>query len=686
MIVDPEAADGDVLWRLEPDGQATTNIARLAKFVHSRGVHVGDDYDALWQWSVDESEQFWSSWVDFVGVRLGGEPGPVRTDDSMPDTRWFPGRTVNYARHLLEGHAGLALIAIAEDGARTAITFDELRAQVAAFAAHLRSVGVAAGDRVVAILPNVAEAVVALLATASLGAVWSICSPEFGPGAIVSRFRQLDPKVVIAAPGYRLAGKDRDRRKDLAEVFHSLPSVQAVVWVTAHTDAAPIPLAVPSVEWATATATPAALNIADVEFSHPLWVLFSSGTTGIPKGIVHGHGGALLEELKLCSIHDDIRPGDRVLTVASTSWVVWNGLVAALGLGATAVLVDGNPAFPSLDRVWQIAADEQVAVLGVGAGFIHGCAKVGLEPGRDHDLSALRVVTVTGSPLSGDGFRWVYRSVGDVWLTSQSGGTDIASIFVGGVPTLPVRAACIQAPALGVRVESWDEQGNPTLGRGELIVADPMPSMPLRFWGDDDGSRYRASYFETFPGVWRHGDFIEFLPEGILIHGRSDSTLNRNGIRLGSADLYAAVEALPEIVEAMVVGAELGTDYYMPLFVRLAEDVDEEHAKAAVEQSIRTNLSARYLPDEIVVMRGIPHTKTGKKLEVPVKRLVQGAPLDEVADPGAVDDPALLEEYARFAAARVGRLPSEPPPVTEHAIVNVSYHTEEPLESSRGDS
>ncbi|MEV1129752.1 acetoacetate--CoA ligase [Agromyces sp. NPDC049794] len=686
MIVDPDAADGDILWMLEPEGQATTNVARFAKFVHSRGVHVGDEYDALWQWSVDEPEQFWSNWVEFVGVRLGGEPGPVRTGDPMPDTRWFPGRTVNYARHLLEGHDGLALIAIAEHGARTEVTFEELREQVAAFAAHLRSIGVGVGDRVVAILPNVAEAVVALLATASIGAVWSVCAPEFGPGAIVSRFRQLDPKVVIAAPGYRLAGRDRDRRDELAEVLQSLPTVQAVVWVTAHTDAAPIPLAVPSVDWATVTATPAELDIADVEFSHPLWVLFSSGTTGIPKGIVHGHGGALLEELKLCSIHDDIRPGDRVLTVASTSWVVWNGLVAALGLGATAVLVDGNPAFPSLDRVWQIASDERVAVLGVGAGFIHGCSKAGLEPGRDHDLSGLRVITVTGSPLSSDGFRWVYRCVGDVWLTSQSGGTDIASIFVGGVPTLPVRAGCIQAPALGVRVESWDEQGSPTLGRGELIVADPMPSMPLRFWGDDDRSRYRASYFETFPGVWRHGDFIEFLPEGILIHGRSDSTLNRNGIRLGSADLYAAVEALPEVGEAMVVGAELGTEYYMPLFVKLAEGVDEEHAKAAIEQSIRANLSARYLPDEIVVMRGIPHTKTGKKLEVPVKRLVQGVPLDEVADLGAVDDPALLEEYASFAAIRVGHLVGKPVLADEHAIVNVSYHTNEALESSRGDS
>ena len=649
MIIDSDAAEGEVIWSLGSDLRADTNIVRFSEFLLSRGVDHEEGYDGLWQWSIDEPDRFWSEWAEFAGVKLGGEAGPVRTTEPMPRTRWFPGRTLNYARHLLDGHQGVALIAIAEDGSRTEVTFAELRAQVGAFAGHLRSVGVKAGDRVAAILPNVSEAVVALLATASVGAIWSVCAPEFGPGAISSRFQQLEPKVVIAAPGYRLGGKDRNRGTELAEVFASLPSVQSVVWVTGHTDAAPIPVGPPAIDWAAAIATASPIEFADVEFSHPLWVLFSSGTTGMPKGIVHGHGGALLEQLKLCSIHDDIRPGDRVLTIASTSWVVWNGLVAALGVGATAVLIDGNPTFPSLDRVWQVASAEEVSVLGVGAGFIHACGKAALEPSSDHDLSALRTVAVTGSPLSGDGFRWIYHSVGDVWVTSQSGGTDIASIFVGGVPTLPVRVGYIQAPALGVRVESWNDEGDPTLGRGELVVTDAIPSMPLFFRGDSDGTRYQSSYFETFPGVWRHGDFIELGDRGILIHGRSDSTLNRNGIRLGSADIYAAVEALPEVAEAMVVGAEMGTDYYMPLFVKLADGVDAADARTAIESAIRANLSARYLPDEIVVMAGIPHTKTGKKLEVPVKRLIQGARLDEVADLGAVDDPALLEDYARFA-------------------------------------
>lgn len=649
MIVDAEAAVGEVIWRLDPALRTQTNIARFTGALGDRGIELGDRYEDLWRWSVDEPKRFWSEWADFAGVKMGGTAGPVRSDDAMPDTRWFAGRQLNYARELLAAHEGTAIVALTESGERSEVTFAELRDDVAAFAAHLRAHGVGAGDRVVGILPNIPEAVIALLATASIGAVWSVCAPEFGPGAIVSRFAQLEPVVLIAVPGYELGGTDRHRETELTEVLTGLPSVEHVVWVTGHTSARPIDSVPDSCDWADAVRVVAEPDFADVDFDHPLWVLFSSGTTGIPKGIVHGHGGALLEQLKLCSIHDDIRPGDRVLTIASTSWVVWNGLVAALGVGSTIVLLDGNPTYPDLDRVWQVAADEKVSVLGVGAGFVHACAKSGLEPAREHDLSDLRVITVTGSSLSADGYRWVYRAVGDVWLTSQSGGTDIASIFVGGVPTLPVRVGYIQAPALGVRVESWGADGEPAPGRGELVVTAPLPSMPLRFWGDPENLRYRESYFSTFPGVWRHGDFIEFSPQGIVIHGRSDSTLNRNGIRLGSADIYAAVEGLPQIAEAMIVGAERGTEYYMPLFVALTPGADADDARAAVRAAIRSNLSPRYLPDDIVVMPGIPHTKTGKKLEVPVKRMLQGSPLEDVVDRGAVDDPALLDRYAAFA-------------------------------------
>lgn len=651
MILNAHAADGEVIWEPDLERSAETGIGQFAAFLGRQGIDVSAGYDELWQWSVDEPEQFWELFARFAGVEFGGTAGPVCTTDAMPHTRWFPGRTLNFARHLLQGHEGIALVGIAEDGTREEVTWDALRREVASLAAHLRDRGVGHGDRVVGILPNVAEAVVGLLATASIGAIWSVCAPEFGPGAIVSRFAQLGPKVVIAAPGYRLGGKDRDRRGELGEIFAQLPTLEHIIWVGRHTSVPSVPTRVPAVDWTQAVAEPAELVFEDVEFSHPLWVLFSSGTTGIPKGIVHGHGGALLEEMKMLLIHSDLRPGDRYLNVASTSWVLWNALVSALGVGATAVLVDGNPTFPSIDRVWQIAAAEQVAVLGVGAGFVHACAKAALVPMRDHDLDALNSLQVTGSPLSADGYRWVYGNVGDIWLSSMSGGTDIASIFVGGSPTLPVHVGYIQAPALGVRVESWDEAGNPTRGKGELVVTRAMPSMPLSFWGDD-GSRYHESYFAMYPGVWRHGDYIEFTHRGILIHGRSDSTLNRNGLRLGSADIYTVVESLPEVAEALVVGAELGTDYYMPLFVHLADGANPDVTQEAITRSIRENLSVRYLPDEIVFMPGIPHTRTGKKLEVPIKRLLQGARLETVADLGSVDDPVLLEEYARFALER----------------------------------
>lgn len=659
MIVDAAAADGEIIWRPDETSGAT-QVERFAEFVRGRDVELAEGYPALWQWSVDDPDAFWSLFAEYAGVRLGGQVGPVRNGEPMPHTRWFPGRTVNFARHLLDGRAGTAILAVAEDGAQREVTFDELRHQVGALAAHLRLLGVEAGDRVVAVLPNIPEAMVGLLATASIGAVWSVCAPEFGPGAIISRFRQLDPKVVLAAPGYRLGGVDRDRGAELVEILAALPMAREVVWVTEHAPSVAAPeTPVASRSWADVMATPAEPEFVELEFSHPLWVLFSSGTTGVPKGIVHGHGGALLEQLHMLIFGGDVRPGDRFFSVASTSWVVWNQLASAIGVGAVPVLVDGNPTYPSLDRVWEIAASTRAAVLGVGAGFIHACAKSPLTPGGDHDLSALRCIEVTGSPLSADGFRWVYRAVGDVWLASMSGGTDIAGCFVGGSPTEPVRVGYIQVPALGVKVESWDENGHPTTGTGELVVTEPMPSMPLWFWGDADGSRYRASYFETYPGVWRHGDFIEISDRGIVIRGRSDSTLNRNGVRLGSADIYAVVEALPQIAEAMVVGAEIGDEgYYMPLFVQLADGVDEATVKDVVAAAIRANLSARYLPDEVIVVRAIPHTKTGKKLEVPVKRLVQGAPLSDVADLGAVDDPALLEEYALFASRKASTLAS----------------------------
>lgn len=650
MIKNFNGSEGELLWELNPERREQTTIERFTRFAIDRGARCSNDYADVWRWSVENPADFWANWAEFVGVDMvGATDQPVVTNDDMPHAHWFPGKKLNYAAGLLGQHSGTAIIELDELGGRRELSFDEVRSQVAALAAHLRDAGVEVGDRVVAILPNVAEAVIALLATASIGAIWSVCAPEFGSGAIASRFQQLDPKVIIATPAYTQGGKERDKAAEIAAVISQLPTLKEVIWVEpkGKTDAPMVD--VPAAVWAQIMTRREELKFTEVDFSHPLWVLFSSGTTGIPKGIVHSQGGALLEELKLAAIHNDVQAGDHVLIVASTSWVVWNGLVACLGLGASIVLVDGSPTYPTIDRIWNIVCDERVAVLGLSAAYIHACMKADLVPKNLNDLSSLRVISATGSPLSADGFRWVYRNVGDVWLTSQSGGTDIASVFVGGVPTLPVRAGYIQAPALGVSVESWDDSGHRTSGRGELVVTKPLPSMPLFFWGDADGSRYQTSYFDTFPGIWRHGDFIEFSDFGVLIHGRSDSTLNRNGLRLGTADIYSVVESIPEVAESLIIGIERGTDYYMPLFVKTTSGADEGAVRVAIDRAIREGLSARYLPDEIIFVSGIPHTRTGKKLEVPVKRLFQGAALSDVADLGAVDDPMLLAEYAQLA-------------------------------------
>lgn len=653
MIIDKDAETGQLIWSPDQTTIAQSRINAFTQFVQQHDVSA-ESYQELWEWSVAQPEHFWELFVQYAGVQFGTRPQQIRSDEPMPDTRWFPGSTLNYARHLLEGHEGTALIAIAENGSREEYSWDRLRDEVAALAAYFRSIGVVPGDRVVAILPNVPEAAIGLLAAVSVGAIWSICAPEFGAGALTTRFVQLEPKVVLAAPGYTLAGQSRDRRHELATVLRELPTVEHVVWVDRHSDIPAVEDVQPAhaVSWESATATTTALEFTDVEFDHPLWVLFSSGTTGKPKGIVHGHGGALLEQLKMMDLQSDMRRGDRYLNVASTSWVVWNGLISALGVGATAILLDGNPTYPSLRRVWEIADTEQATSLGLGAGFLHNSAKAGIVPSTDYALSALRSILVTGSPLSPDAYGWVYQNVGDIWLCSMSGGTDIASIFVGGAPTLDVHVGRIQAPTLGVNVQAWDTDGNPTQGIGELVVVDSMPSMPLYLWGDD-GTRLHDSYFATYPGIWRHGDFIEFTSTGIIIHGRSDSTLNRNGLRLGPVDIYTIVEALPEVAESMVVGVESGTEYYMPLFIELAAGADPEQTKSRIVAAIRQHLSPRYLPDEIIVMPGIPHTRTGKKLEVPIKRLLQGETLETVVDIGSVDQPELLSHYVDFAQRRV---------------------------------
>ena len=537
----------DVLWVPDGDRVRASEYARFCSWLRESGRAAPADiasYRDLWQWSVDDVERFWRAFAEYAGIGLGA-PGAVSgVPSSMPGGEWFPGVPVNYAEVVLgQERDGDAVVALAENGTRTILTWTELRAQVGAVAAFLRQHGVGKGDRVAAVLPNRPEAVVGLLAAASVGAIWSVVAPEFGAEAIVARLRQLAPKVLIAAASYDYSGRVHDRGRVLGDVLAGLTTVEHVVWVGT---AAAAPTTAQAHAWHEVAATPGEWTAEPVSFSDPLWVLFSSGTTGVPKGIVHGHGGVVLEHLKTLMLHTDLRPGERHFIVGSTSWVVWTMLVSGLLRGATIVLLDGNPAFPDIDRVWQVAAAERVSLLGIGAAYAHASMRARLRPGTDHDLSALRMIQVTGSPLTPDAFRWIYAAVGDVWLASVSGGTDVAGIFLGGAPSEPVRIGRLQPPALGVAAQAWDEAGEPVTGiEGELVITKPMPSMPLYFWNDPDGARYRESYFAVYPGVWRHGDLVEFGPDGSsVIIGRSDATLNRNGIRLGPADIYQVVEGL----------------------------------------------------------------------------------------------------------------------------------------------
>ena len=651
------SADPDVLWEPAAADVAAANLTAYREWLNAERGGDFDGFRSLWRWSVGELEDFWASVWDYWEVEGSERPEAVLAERKMPGAEWFPGARLNYAANVLRRASSRhpALISLREDAAPVEIGWSQLTAEVGALAATLRQLGVEPGDRVVAYLPNCPQAVVGVLATASIGAVWAACGQDFGSGGAIARFAQLDPKVLLTADGYRFGGKDFDRSGDVRELIAAMPSLRATV-VVPWVDPSALRLdGSETIPWDAACGGGERLAPENLPFDHPLWVLFSSGTTGKPKGIVQGHGGILLEHLKLHGLMNDIRPGDRVLFLSTTTWMVWNTLVSSLLIGATPVLWDGNPLRGGAAGVWATAAEQRATMLGVGASFIDASLKSGLVPGEAHDLSALRCLLSTGSPLSDAGYRWVYDAVGDVWLNSTSGGTDVCSSFVGGCCLLPVRTGLMQTRSLGVMAEAFDEGGHPVVGqRGELVITEPMPSMPLRFWDDPDGSRYRAAYFERFPGFWRHGDFIEFNAAGeCVISGRSDSTLNRRGVRLGTAEIYQVVEALPQIAESLVIGVELPQGgYYMPLFVALADGGPlSAELEAAILGRIREELSPRHLPDGIIAVPAIPHTKTGKKLEVPVKRLYQSTALGDAVDLGSVDDPAALHDFANRARA-----------------------------------
>jgi acetoacetyl-CoA synthetase len=624
-------------WEPTQQDIADARVTDFARFVQQRTGATLTDYQSLWRWSVDDPAAFWGALWEYFG--LGDPPDRVLGSAEMPGAQWFPGVRLNYVDQIVRNARTdrPAILHVSEDGQINELSWQELLGRVGAFAQTLRSHGVAAGDRVVGYLPNIPEAVVAFLATASIGAIWSACGQDYSAKAALDRLGQLEPVVLVTADGYRYGGKSHDKRDDVAMLQAGLPTLRATVLTSE----------------LTAEADTNDLETVPVDFDHPLWILFSSGTTGLPKGIMHGHGGVVLEHLKAVALQSDIGPDDTFFWYTSPSWMMWNFQVAGLLVGATIVCYDGSPSYPTPDALWDIAARVGATVLGTSPGYVLGCAKAGAVPRTEHDLSALRTVGITGSSLPPSSSLWLRDNVGEhVQVASISGGTDVVSAFIGGVRTVPVWPGELSAPFLGVALDAWDESGKPVRGEvGELVITKPMPSMPVAFWNDADGSRYRSAYFEMFPGVWRHGDWITITGhDSIIVHGRSDSTLNRHGIRMGSADIYQAVERLPEIAEALVIGAEQPDGgYWMPLFVVLADGAElTDEVRDKIKRAIRDEVSPRHVPDEIIVAPGIPHTRTGKKLEVPIKKLFQGADPAKVVETSAVDDPALLDWYANL--------------------------------------
>jgi acetoacetyl-CoA synthetase len=654
--VSPHTAEK--LW--EPSAEMIEG-ARMTEFMrwlaNERGLHL-DTYEDLWRWSVDDLETFWSSIWDFFDVQADGGSERVLAARAMPGAEWFAGTRLNYAEHVFAGKEAdePAILHASELRELGELRWGELRAAVAAVAAGLRELGVERGDRVVAYMPNIPEAIVAFLATASIGAIWSSCSPDFGPASVVDRFAQIEPKVLFAVDGYRYGGKDFDRRETLAQLQAEMPSLAHTV-VLPYLDPAPDLSGLrDAMRWEEllASGEDGELSFERVPFDQPLWVLYSSGTTGLPKAIVQSQGGILLEHLKKLHLHVDAHPGDRLFWFTTTGWMMWNFLVSGLLTRAAIVLYDGNPGHPDMGVLWDLAERAGITMFGTSASYIAACMKAGAEPGNGRDLSRLKAVGSTGSPLSPEGFDWIYEHLGaDTWLFSTSGGTDLCTAFVGGVALLPVYRGELQGRALGAAVEAWDDTGKPLIDAvGELVVSEPMPSMPVFFWGDPDGSRYRASYFDHYPGVWRHGDWIEITSRGTaVIYGRSDSTINRSGIRMGTSEIYRAVLSLEEIVDALVVDVPRpGTEGWMPLFVVLREGAELDDAlRKEIARRVRSQCSPRHVPDEVFAIAEVPRTLSGKVLEVPVKRILMGTPPEQAASRDSLANPAALDYFVEFA-------------------------------------
>ncbi|TVQ10032.1 MAG: acetoacetate--CoA ligase [Balneolaceae bacterium] len=670
MQINHRIQEGELLWQPTPQMAEQANLRRYMLWLERSRRLTFRDYHQLWQWSVDEPEAFWESLWHYFDISASRRYLSILNERVMPGARWFAGSQLNFAEHLFREAVEHepAIIFRSETEPLREVSWEEFRHQTARLALALRGIGVKPGDRVAAYIPNIPEAIFAFAATASIGAVWSGCSPDFGTDSVIDRFSQIEPVVLISVDGYHYGGKSHNRIDRLAKLQNALPTVRKTIllpYLADEPDISSLPGAANTVNWHDLPPGRVDLTFTPVPFDHPLWILYSSGTTGLPKPIVHGHGGMLLEHLKYMEFHADVRSGDRFFWYSTTGWMMWNVVVAALLRGSTAVIYDGSPGYPDLNALWQFAEDAHMTNFGTSAAFLTSCMKAGLNPGATFDLSRLRSVGSTGSPLPPEGYAWVYEHVSPhVMLNSTSGGTDICSSFVGGNPTLPVYAGEIQCRILGSKVEAWDENGRAVIDEvGEMVITQPMPCMPIRFWGDADGSRYRESYFDHFPGVWRHGDWIKITSrDTCIIYGRSDATLNKQGVRIGTSEIYRAVEMVPAVADSLVVCYERpdGT-WHMPLFVVLREgngDGSGEVPSAIRDQitaNIRERIAPRFVPDEIIAVPGIPYTLSGKKMEQPVLRILTGTPAEEAASRDAMKNPGILTVFAAYKDPAINR-------------------------------
>jgi acetoacetyl-CoA synthetase len=652
-----ETAEGTLLWKPSEELKENANISRYMRWLEDEKGLSFSDYGELWEWSVTELEEFWASIWEFFEVKASRSYERVLSQREMPGANWFEGAELNYTEHAFRNARPdePAVLYQSELRPLSQMTWREVQEKVAALAAGLKGLGVGRGDRVVAFLPNVPEALIGFLACASIGAIWSSCSPDFGLGAVVDRFAQIEPKVLFAVDGYRYGGKDYDRIEVATRLQEEIPALEKTVilpYLKEEPDTSDLENVVfwdEMLSWNEG----AELQFEQVPFDHPLWVLYSSGTTGLPKAIVHGHGGILLEHLKKLILHVDLDTEDRFFWFTTTGWMMWNFLVSGLLAGSTILLYDGSPGYPDMNILWEFAEATGMTCFGTSAGYITSCMDAGIEPGRDFDLSALKSVGSTGSPLPPEGFEWVYEHVKeDLWLFSTSGGTDLCTAFVGGCPWLPVRVGELQCRSLGARVEAFDEEGNSRVDEvGELVITEPMPSMPLYLWGDENGERFRDSYFDVYPGVWRHGDWIKIKPNGsAVIYGRSDAVINRGGVRMGTAEIYRAVDKVGEVQDSLVIDTQKDGEDYMPLFVVLKEGVQlDDDLVRKIKKSIRETTSPRHVPDEVLTIPEVPRTLNGKKVEVPVKKILSGTPPEEAVSKDSLSNPNSLDFFVEQA-------------------------------------